>query len=107
MTTQKPATTPKPTRAALTSLVEPKATPAAAAPAQAEMGEQVAAKPAPGPSDLKTMQVRVNRAGWVEFSRLAQDLDITLEQLMVDAMNEALRRNGKPPVMERRLPGKK
>ena len=95
----------KPTRGALTSLVEPKASPAPAAPD--ESGEQAPAKPAPGPSDLKTMQVRVNRAGWVEFSRLAQDLDITLEQLMVDAMNEALRRNGKPPVMERRLPAKR
>ena len=97
----------KPTRGALTSLVEPKAAPAAAVPAPAETGEQDAPKPAPGPTDLKTMQVRVNRAGWVEFSRLAQDLDITLEQLMVDAMNETLRRNGKPPVMERRLPGRR
>lgn len=103
----------KPARGTLTSLVEPKASPAPLAPlaplaAEAEGQDATAAeKPAPGPSDLKTMQVRVNRAGWIEYSRLAQDLDITLEQLMVDAMNETLRRNGRPPVMERRLPTKK
>ncbi|ACK86470.1 hypothetical protein Mchl_5758 (plasmid) [Methylorubrum extorquens CM4] len=52
------------------------------------------------------MQVRVNRAGWLEMTRLAQDLDIPLEALMVEAFNDALTKHGKPPVVERRQPVK-
>ena len=54
------------------------------------------------PTDLKTMQVRVNRAGWLEMSRLAQDLDKPLEELMVEAFNDVLTKHRKPPVVERR-----
>jgi hypothetical protein len=63
--------------------------------------------PAAGPSDLKTMQVRVNRAGWLEMSRLAQDRDVPLETLMVEAFNDVLLKHRKPPVVERRQPMKK
>ncbi len=58
-------------------------------------------------ADLKTMQVRVNRAGWLEMSRLAQDLDIPLETLMVEAFNDVLTKHRKPPVVERRQPVKR
>lgn len=94
-----------PKRPSLSSLVEPKP---AAAPEPAHQGDAPAdrAPPAPPPSDLKTMQVRVNRAGWLEMTRLAQDLDIPLEALMVEAFNDALTKHGKPPVVERRQPVK-
>lgn len=98
-----------PVRPKLNSFVEQKASapvPAAAMSDDAEPSRE-AEPPAPGPSDLKTMQVRVNRAGWVEMSRLAQDLDIPLERLMVDAFNDILLKHRKPPVVERRLPIKK
>lgn len=98
-----------PARPKLNSFVEKKAPPPAAAAAEPADGETTreAEAPAAPPSDLKTMQVRVNRAGWVEMSRLAQDLDIPLERLMVDAFNDVLVKHRKPPVVERRLPIKK
>lgn len=101
-----------PKRPTLSSIVEPKSRPpepAPAAPADAPaVPEAASAEPLQaGPTDLKTMQVRVNRAGWVEMSRLAQDLDIPLERLMVDAFNDVLVKHRKPPVVERRLPVKK
>src|SRR3954449_12019101 len=95
-------------RPSLRSFTEPKhsaVTGALAAPASdtgiEEGGEAVQITATP--SDIKTMQVRVNRVGWLEASRLAQDLDMPLEALMVEAMNDVLVKHGKPPVMERRL----
>ena len=96
-----------PKRPALSNFVERK--PAAAATAEVEtQGEDAPerAAPAPGPSDIKTMQVRVNRAGWLEMTRLAQDLDVPLEALMCEAFNDVLKKHGKPPVIERRQPVK-
>lgn len=75
--------------------------------AEAEPTRAHAEPPAAGPSDLKTMQVRVNRAGWLEMSRLAQDRDVPLETLMVEAFNDVLTKHRKPPVVERRQPVKK
>lgn len=75
--------------------------------AEAEPGTAQVEPPAAGPSDLKTMQVRVNRTGWLEMSRLAQDRDIPLETLMVEAFNDVLVKHRKPPVVERRQPIKK
>ena len=98
-----------PTRPKLNHFVEQKAqpsAPAAAVPTDAEVTRE-AEPPAAPPSDLKTMQVRVNRVGWVEMSRLAQDLDIPLERLMVDAFNDVLVKHRKPPVVERRQPVKR
>lgn len=98
-----------PVRPKLNQFVEQKAPPPAAPAAEPDDTETTreAEPPAAAPSDLKTMQVRVNRAGWVEMSRLAQDLDIPLERLMVDAFNDVLLKHSKPPVVERRLPVKK
>ncbi|WP_238232475.1 hypothetical protein [Methylobacterium thuringiense] len=61
---------------------------------------------ATAPTDLKTMQVRVNRAGWLEMTRLAQDRDMPLETLMVEAFNDVLTKHQKPPVVERRQPNR-
>jgi hypothetical protein len=74
---------------------------------EAEQSRAQVEPPAAGPSDLKTMQVRVNRAGWLEMSRLAQDRDVPLETLMVEAFNDVLLKHRKPPVVERRQPMKK
>lgn len=98
-----------PKRPNLMGLVESKARPPEP-PAPASQAEQSRAEvepPAAGPSDLKTMQVRVNRAGWLEMSRLAQDRDVPLETLMVEAFNDVLTKHRKPPVVERRQPVKR
>lgn len=101
-----------PKRPTLASMVEPKSRqaespapfqPEAAVPAETAQPEVIQA----GPADLKTMQVRVNRAGWLEMSRLAQDRDIPLETLMVEAFNDVLTKHRKPPVVERRQPVKR
>lgn len=101
-----------PKRPTLSSMVEPKSRPVeppapsrpeAAAPAV----EPQADAPQASAADLKTMQVRVNRAGWLEMSRLAQDLDMPLETLMVEAFNDVLTKHRKPPVVERRQPVKR
>lgn len=101
-----------PKRPTLSSIVEPKSRPPEPAVAMQTDAPAVAEKPAAeplqaGPADLKTMQVRVNRAGWLEMSRLAQDLDIPLETLMVEAFNDVLTKHRKPPVVERRQPVKR
>lgn len=100
-----------PKRPNLMGLVESKARPDPVAATQTqpevEQDSPQADPPAAGPSDLKTMQVRVNRAGWLEMSRLAQDRDMPLETLMVEAFNDVLSKHRKPPVVERRQPVKK
>ncbi|TXN42371.1 hypothetical protein [Methylobacterium sp. WL7] len=101
-----------PKRPTLSSIVEPKGrSPEPAPPSKAEATAPAetseAEPPQAGPADLKTMQVRVNRAGWLEMSRLAQDRDIPLETLMVEAFNDVLTKHRKPPVVERRQPIKR
>lgn len=103
-----------PKRPTLSSIVEPKARPADPPPlAKAEPAQDSAEPKAETPqasaaaADLKTIQVRVNRAGWLEMSRLAQDLDMPLETLMVEAFNDVLTKHRKPPVVERRQPVKR
>lgn len=98
-----------PKRPNLMGLVESKARPAEPAEPQGQPAQshEDAEPPSAGPSDLKTMQVRVNRAGWLEMSRLAQDRDMPLETLMVEAFNDVLTKHRKPPVVERRQPVKK
>ncbi|MCJ2038795.1 hypothetical protein MKK55_07475 [Methylobacterium sp. J-059] len=60
--------------------------------------------PEPTQRDLKTMMCRVNRAGWQEMSRLAIDTGENLEDLLIEACNDLLRKNGRPPVIEKRSP---
>lgn len=96
-----------PKRPALSNFVERKPAPAVAAEPETQSEDQPErAPPAPSPADIKTMQVRVNRAGWLEMTRLAQDLDVPLEALMCEAFNDVLKKHGKPPVVERRQPVK-
>ena len=77
-----------PKRPSLSNLVEPKGKPAE--PPSPSASVEAPPVKAASPVDLKTMQVRVNRAGWLEMSRLAQDLDMPLEELMVEAFNDVL-----------------
>lgn len=101
-----------PKRPALSTLIEQKARPPEPAimlkPEAPPADDHGSAEPLQaGPTDLKTMQVRVNRAGWLEMSRLAQDRDVPLETLMVEAFNDVLTKHRKPPVVERRQPVKR
>lgn len=48
----------------------------------------------------KLMQVGVNGPGWLEMSRLAQDLGTSVEDLMVTSFNDALVKHGRPPVAQ-------
>ncbi|MCJ2093146.1 hypothetical protein MKK67_11650 [Methylobacterium sp. J-072] len=102
----------KPARGSLSSLSDRLAPKAGAAPAATA---QAAADPAPfveaagraassAQRDLKTMMCRVNRAGWQEMSRLAIDTGENLEDLLIEACNDLLRKNGRPPVIEKRSP---
>lgn len=112
----------KPPRASLSSLSDrlaPKSAAAAARPASADetvgtQQEQAPAaasstrRPAPeGPRDYKTMMCRVNRAGWQEMSRLAIDRDRNLEDLIIEACNDLLVREGFSPVIEKRSPARR
>jgi hypothetical protein len=95
----------KPARASLSSMLAPKA--AASTIPDAPQAEPQAAAPSPalqGPRDLKTMMCRVNRAGWQEMSRLAIDTGENLEDLLIEACNDLLRKKGRPPVIEKRSP---
>jgi hypothetical protein len=49
----------------------------------------------------KLIHVGVNGPGWLEMSRLAQDLGTSVEDLMVASFNDALVKHGRPPVVER------
>jgi hypothetical protein len=80
-------------------------------PAAAGTDDQAEAASAPAPADalrdFKTMMCRVNRAGWREMSRLAIDRDRTLEDLIIEACNALLVREGLSPVIEKRSPARR
>lgn len=95
----------KTARGSLSSLADRLAPKAGAQPAE----QAVAVAEAPlrakeAQRDLKTMMCRVNRAGWQEMSRLAIDTGENLEDLLIEACNDLLRKNDRPPVIEKRSP---
>ena len=100
----------KPARGSLSSLSDrlaPKAHVQPAAPAAVAAAPDAIAVPqsaSSGQRDLKTMMCRVNRAGWQEMSRLAIDKGENLEDLLIEACNDLLRKNERPPVIEKRSP---
>jgi hypothetical protein len=65
-----------------------------------------AAAKAASPKDVKSVMARINRDGWQAIRRLALELDTTTQALIVDALNDVLRKNGHQPVVESRLPDK-
>jgi len=105
-----------PKRPTLTHLAVPKAAPpapqieAAAAPAPsaepppeaAPAGGKRVPTPRRAPQDMKTVQVRINKRGWMTLRNLASDRDLSLEALMVEALNDALLKHQQPPIVERR-----
>lgn len=105
---------PRPSLSSLSDRLAPKSAAAAQRTASAdETGEtRQDPEPAPaprapaaeGPRDFKTMMCRVNRAGWQEMSRLAIDRDRNLEDLIIEACNDLLVREGFSPVIEKRSP---
>lgn len=106
----------RPKLSTLTDRLAPKSAAAAARPAAADETAEARSEqdPAPtssprtpaaeGPRDFKTMMCRVNRAGWQEMSRLAIDRDRNLEDLIIEACNDLLVREGFSPVIEKRSP---
>ncbi len=106
--------TARPSLTSLSDRLAPKAATARPAAAEPVTSTTAAAEPphpepAPppateGPRDLKTMMCRVNRAGWQEMSRLSIELDRNLEDLLIEACNDLLVKNGHPPVIEKRSP---
>ncbi|MCJ2086240.1 hypothetical protein MKK88_09560 [Methylobacterium sp. E-005] len=102
----------KPARGSLASMAVPKAVSSSAAPAvstpAAEAPRQEASQPAEptprrAPVDMKTVQVRINKAGWKALRDLGDDNDKSLEALMVEALNDVLLKYKKPPVVQRRV----
>lgn len=105
-----------PKRPSLTNLAVQKPA-AAAAPAEPPASNTAPADPAPRAAttrkpvprrshpDVKTVQVRINRRGWAALRRLADEKDedgVSLESLMVEALNDVLLKHGQPPIVERR-----
>jgi hypothetical protein len=103
-----------PKRPTLTHLAVPKAAPpmpqaeAVSAPSAEPMPQATppAGKRVPTPrralQDMKTVQVRINKRGWMALRNLASDRDLSLEALMVEALNDALLKHQQPPIVERR-----
>ena len=58
--------------------------------------------PAPDQRDFKGLMCRVNREGWRALSMLSVELDRSLQQMMVEALNDYLSKHGKVPVIESR-----
>lgn len=101
----------KPARGSLAAMAVPKAVAPASAPADAPAGTD-AAREMPKPStpvprraagDMKTVQVRINKQGWRALRDLASDNDTSLEALMVEALNDVLLKNQRPPIVQRRV----
>ena len=53
--------------------------------------------------DMKTVQVRINKQGWKTLRDLAADNETSLEALMVEALNDVLLKNQRPPIVQRRM----
>lgn len=95
----------KTARGSLSSLSDRLAPKSSAQPApQVAAPDVVAPSPKDGQRDLKTMMCRVNRVGWQEMSRLSIDKGENLEDLLIEACNDLLRKNDRPPVIEKRSP---
>lgn len=102
----------KPARGSLASMAVPKAVSASPAPTgsapETEASRQEASQPAEPtprrvPADMKTVQVRINKAGWMGLRHLADETDKSLEALMVEALNDVLLKYQKPPIVQRRV----
>ncbi|MCJ2109995.1 hypothetical protein MKK64_01995 [Methylobacterium sp. E-025] len=96
-------------RGSLASMAVPKAITApepetAQAPAESPKGAPSPKSPTPrrAPGDVKTVQARINKQGWKALRDLAADREVSLEALMVDALNDHLLKHKQPPIVQRR-----
>jgi len=62
-------------------------------------GEVLPSKPPTAPSDRrKGILVRARPEAWKALKLIALDREMTLQDLMTEAINDALAKHGKPPV---------
>ena len=52
----------------------------------------------------KQIYLSIKGAGWKEVSRLAQDLDKSIDALIAESLNDMLLKHGRPPVVEIQQP---
>ncbi|WP_336492330.1 hypothetical protein [Methylobacterium nigriterrae] len=64
--------------------------------------EYLSAGPEEPASEPGSARLQLNRAGWSELNRLAQDLRMPLPSLMAEAFNDVLLKHERPPVVEAR-----
>lgn len=91
-----------PKRPTLTDMAVQKGTPIASPTEQAAPVTARVPVPRKAPGDLKTVQVRINKKGWMALRMLASENDMSLEALMVEALNGVLLKYSQPPIVERR-----
>jgi len=69
----------------------------------APKGEAAAPAPAAAPTEAtkpRHLQIRLNNAGWQELKMLSIAEGRPLQALMVEAMNDLLRKYGRGPIVE-------
>jgi hypothetical protein len=60
--------------------------------------EPVAGKRKTQPDGRKGILVRAQPEAWRELKRVAIDNDMTLQDVMIEAINDVLKKYGKPPI---------
>jgi predicted HicB family RNase H-like nuclease len=55
------------------------------------------------PGSFKGLLIRMNAEGWRELRILAAERDTTLNALAIEALNDLLKKRGKPAVVENPL----
>ncbi|WP_342111587.1 hypothetical protein [Methylobacterium sp. SI9] len=72
---------------------------------------KVAGAEDPGPKDVKQIHSRIDRAGWEALDELGSDRNLSMEAMIVEALNDYLKRHSKRPkpivVIERRTGSEK
>jgi hypothetical protein len=58
----------------------------------------IPAEPAKKPRDFRFMQTRLNMEGWRELTHLSTDQDRSLQSMMIEAVNDLLKKYGRPKV---------
>lgn len=53
--------------------------------------------------DFKGMLARINRDGWLELKKLSAEIDMSFQDIMVESLNDFLRKHDRRPVVESRV----
>lgn len=100
--------TKRPSLAGLEARLQPKRVgPAeAATPEAPPAGGKVEAAPARRAGqrnpNVKTAMIRIDPEGWKALRRLSIELDTPLDDLLIEAANDLLRRHGEPAIVQKR-----